>query len=179
MACYASYNTRVQYLVATVIFNWIREENRISMTFLTIMTSNHLRSISFSGARGMFLDFKDYSLKLIICRSHLSNDVMCSVVWCKSTISKQLNACLSVRFRIEKWFPRALQKKFKPAEFSASGNSQALTGTARPPGALFLTVSEGGTKPKKLKIFPLPHKTPLWRNRGFKKQKKNAWINYH
>ena len=43
----------------------------------------------------------------------------------------------------------------------ATEKAQALTGRARSPGALFLTVSEGGTKPKKLQIFPLPHKTPL------------------
>ena len=59
---------------------------------------------------------------------------------------------------------------FKQRFFSgASGNSQAFTGTARSPGALFLTVSEGGTKPKKLKIFPLPHKTPLKSNHFLKK----------
>ena len=126
------------------------------MTFSTVMTSNHLRSISFSGARGMFLDFKDYSLKLIICRSHLSNVLSCLMQKYNFKATKCMFKCaFSHRKVISKSTPTFSQA------CGASGNSQAFTGTARSPGALFLTVSEGGTKPKKLKIFPLPHKTPL------------------
>ena len=83
---------------------------------------------------------------------------MCSVVCYKNTMSKQRNITFVFAFSHRRIVFDYTSKISQAC--GATEKTQASTGRARSPGALFLTVSEGGTKPKKLQIFPLPHKTP-------------------
>ena len=61
----------------------------------------------------MFLDFKDYSLKLIICRSHLSNVLSCLMQKYNFKATKCMFKCA---FSHRKVISKSTPKFLKPAD---------------------------------------------------------------